>query len=114
MIQWICSLQTVPHPLVTVDFLAGVLYPLPKHAQPGVQTIEELQAALASATVDSWEDTLKTNVQAVYYTVVSFLPLLAAAAKKGEGRGGVVLTGSVAGIHWDHSVDNLNYQASKA
>jgi hypothetical protein len=40
--------------------------------------------------------------------------LLGEAAKKGQGRGSVILTGSVGGIHWDNNVDILNYQASKA
>jgi NAD(P)-dependent dehydrogenase (short-subunit alcohol dehydrogenase family) len=42
------------------------------------------------------------------------MPLLAEAAKKGQGRGSVVLTGSVGGIHWAKEVDTLAYQASKA
>lgn len=42
------------------------------------------------------------------------MALLGEAAKKGQGRGSVVLAGSVAGIHWSSSIDNLAYQASKA
>jgi NAD(P)-dependent dehydrogenase (short-subunit alcohol dehydrogenase family) len=78
------------------------------------QSLQEFQEAMASSTYENWEETLKTNVQAVYFTVVAFITLLGQAAKKGEGRGSVILTGSVGGIHADKSVENLSYQSSKA
>lgn len=85
----------------------------PIHVQPG-QSLEEFQEAMASSTYDNWEETLKTNVQAVYFTVVAFITLLGKAAQKGEGRGSVILTGSVGGFHQDKGVENLSYQSSKA
>lgn len=93
--------------------VAGILRSLATRARPG-QSLEELHEALSSASYQDWDDTLKTNVQSVYFTVVAFLPLLGAAAKKGQGRGSVILTGSVGGMHWDNRVDTLDYQASKA
>jgi len=76
--------------------------------------LEELHAALSSSDPQDWNDTLSTNVTAVYYTVVAFMPLLGKAAKRGQGRGSVVITGSVGGMHWDAYVDTHDYQASKA
>jgi NAD(P)-dependent dehydrogenase (short-subunit alcohol dehydrogenase family) len=83
------------------------------YAAPGL-SLQETYEALSSGSEQLWDDTLKTNVTSVYSTVVAFMPLLAEAAKKGQGRGSVVLTGSVAGIHWSNEVDTLAYQASKA
>ena len=93
--------------------VAGILRSLATHARPG-QSLEELHEALSSASYQDWDDTFRTNVQSVYFTVVAFLPLLGAAAKKGQGRGSVILTGSIGGMHWDNKVDALHYQASKA
>ena len=69
---------------------------------------------MASSTYSDWEETLKTNVQAVYFTVVAFITLLGKGAERGQGRGSVILTGSVGGIHHDKNVENLSYQCSKA
>jgi NAD(P)-dependent dehydrogenase (short-subunit alcohol dehydrogenase family) len=77
-------------------------------------SLEELHHALKNQKWEDWEDTMRTNVSSVYFTVVAFLPLLGAAAKKGDGRGNVVITGSIGGLHNDRRVDNLHYQASKA
>lgn len=77
-------------------------------------SLEDLHHALKSQKPEDWDATMKTNVTSVYFTVVSFLPLLGAAAKKGDGRGSVVITGSIGGLHNDKRVENLHYQASKA
>jgi len=92
---------------------AGILERNPVYAAPGL-SLEQTYKALASGSEKLWDDTLKTNVSSVYFTVVAFLPLLGAAAKNGQGRGSVILTGSVAGIHWSNEIDTLAYQASKA
>jgi NAD(P)-dependent dehydrogenase (short-subunit alcohol dehydrogenase family) len=81
--------------------------------RPG-QSLSELYEALQSSPPEAWDDTMGTNVQSVYFTVTAFLPLLGEAAKKGQGRGSVVLTGSISGMHWDIGFDNLQYQVSKA
>jgi NAD(P)-dependent dehydrogenase (short-subunit alcohol dehydrogenase family) len=93
--------------------VAGVLRHNEIRARPG-QTLEELHIALSSSDPKDWNDTLSTNVTAVYYTIVAFMPLLGNAAKKGQGRGSVVITGSVGGLHWDKFVDTHDYGASKA
>jgi NAD(P)-dependent dehydrogenase (short-subunit alcohol dehydrogenase family) len=95
------------------SFLAGILITNPIHVRDG-QSLEEFQEAMASSAYSNWEATLKTNVQAVYFTVVAFITLLGKAAEKGEGRGSVILTGSVGGFHQDKGVENLSYQSSKA
>jgi NAD(P)-dependent dehydrogenase (short-subunit alcohol dehydrogenase family) len=77
-------------------------------------SLEDLYNSLRNQKPEDWEDTMKTNVSSVFFTVVSFLPLLGAAAKKGAGRGSVVITGSIGGIHHDKRLDILHYQASKA
>jgi len=100
----------------SVDILfanAGILITNPIHVRDG-QSLEEFQEAMASSAYSNWEATLKTNVQAVYFTVVAFITLLGKAAEKGEGRGSVILTGSVGGLHQDKNVENLSYQSSKA
>jgi len=95
------------------DTVAGVMQPNPVYARPG-SSLSELYEALASSRREDWDDTFQTNVESVFYTVVSFIPLLGEAAKKGQGRGSVVITGSASGIHWDKGVDNLHYATSKA
>jgi len=77
-------------------------------------SLEDLYNSLRNQKHEDWEDTMRTNVSSVFFTVVSFLPLLGAAAKKGNGRGSVLITGSIGGMHHDKRVDNLHYQASKA
>src|SRR5208282_1361191 len=86
----------------------------PIYARMGSTSLEEMHKALSSSTDEIWEETFKTNVQSVYFTVVAFMPLLGEAARKGQGRGSVLLTGSIGGIHWSANIDNLAYQASKA
>jgi NAD(P)-dependent dehydrogenase (short-subunit alcohol dehydrogenase family) len=76
--------------------------------------LEELHKALSSSSEEIWDETLKTNVSSVYFTVAAFVPLLGAAAKRGGGRGSVIITGSSAGFHWDRGFDSLAYQTSKA
>lgn len=95
------------------DKAAGVLKSNPIYAQMGT-SLEEMHKALSSSIDEIWEETFKTNVQSVYFTVIAFMPLLGEAAKKGQGRGSVVLTGSIAGIHWSRNIDNLAYMSSKS
>jgi NAD(P)-dependent dehydrogenase (short-subunit alcohol dehydrogenase family) len=76
--------------------------------------LEEVHQALMSSPLENWDATLKTNIESVYFTITAFIPLLGAAAKRGQGRGSVVVTGSVSGIHWDFGFDHLSYQVSKA
>jgi NAD(P)-dependent dehydrogenase (short-subunit alcohol dehydrogenase family) len=85
----------------------------PISTKPG-QSLEEVYEALMSSPQENWDATLKTNVESVYFTIAAFIPLLGAAAKQGQGRGSVVITGSIAGIHWDFGFDHLAYQVSKA
>ena len=78
------------------------------------QSLDEVYEALMSSPQENWDATLKTNIESVYFTIAAFIPLLGAAAKQGQGRGSVVITGSIAGIHWDFGFDHLSYQVSKA
>jgi NAD(P)-dependent dehydrogenase (short-subunit alcohol dehydrogenase family) len=92
---------------------AGTMKPNPIATKPG-QSLEEVHEALMSSPPENWDTVLKTNVDSVYFTIAAFIPLLGAAAKQGQGRGSVVVTGSIAGLHWDIGFDHLSYQVSKA
>jgi NAD(P)-dependent dehydrogenase (short-subunit alcohol dehydrogenase family) len=99
-------------PLTSTN-VAGIMVPAPIPVQPGV-SLEQTHEALASHDYSAWDDILTTNVRSIYYTVVTFIPLLGEAAKQGEGRGCATLIGSVGGIHWDKHIDTLNYSSAKA
>jgi len=92
---------------------AGTVQPNPIATEPG-QSLEEVHQALMSSPIANWDTVLKTNVESVYFTIAAFIPLLGKAAKRGQGRGSVVVTGSIGGIHWDIGFDHLSYQVSKA
>jgi NAD(P)-dependent dehydrogenase (short-subunit alcohol dehydrogenase family) len=54
------------------------------------------------------------NTTAHYFLIADLLDLLANAAKKGDGRGCVVITSSCASMHLCTNVDLTSYAASKA
>lgn len=73
----------------------------------------ELKGKLFSETFAQWSDTFSTNVSAVYFTTVAFLPLLQA----GRDRGGrlsasVIVISSMSGI-MRHAQGHFSYNAAK-
>lgn len=114
MIQLIYYSPTVPSPQIArCLFIAGILRYNSLPVTLG-SSLEDLYNSLRNQKHGDWEDTMRTNVSSVFFTVVSFLPLLGASARKGNGRGSVLITGSIGGMHHDKRVDNFHYQASKA
>ncbi|KAI1281156.1 hypothetical protein F5Y07DRAFT_355594 [Xylaria sp. FL0933] len=93
---------------------AGVSGP---KAEPEHTDAEDLRSRLwDNEDFDSWQDTYKTNVTAVYFTTVAFLPLLQAAMRpKGslEPYSASVLTiSSMSGI-MRHAQGHFSYNAAK-
>jgi NAD(P)-dependent dehydrogenase (short-subunit alcohol dehydrogenase family) len=64
-------------------------------------------------SVDEWGDTYKTDVTAVYFTTVAFLPLLQKASKKrGTFHSSVIVISSMSGI-MRHAQGHFSYNAAK-
>lgn len=77
-------------------------------------SLEEFREAGLSLGPESWDKTFQVNVTANYRLTLELLPLLAAAAEKGDGRGSVVITSSVAAKHNSTNGEQTAYAASKA
>ncbi|KAF8865022.1 short chain dehydrogenase/reductase-like protein family [Acephala macrosclerotiorum] len=88
---------------------AGVSGP---KAEPESEDAKELKERLFnSESFEEWSDTFNTNVSAVYFTTVSFLPLLQA-AKNGPHSSSVIVISSMSGI-MRHAQGNFGYNAAK-
>ncbi|TFY77926.1 hypothetical protein EWM64_g6084 [Hericium alpestre] len=78
------------------------------------QSAAEMGAALASYDRALWEELYALNVWAAGVLTGEFLPLLAAAAKKGDGRGSVLNISSTSATVWNQFWPIQAYQTSKA
>lgn len=79
---------------------------------PTESDASELKARLwENEDFDSWSDVFRTNVSAVYFTTVAFLPLLQAAPK--DHGASVITTSSMSGLT-KSSQGHFSYNASKA
>jgi NAD(P)-dependent dehydrogenase (short-subunit alcohol dehydrogenase family) len=74
--------------------------------------LEALQAATASASWELWDHAFQLNVLTPYFLTAGLITLLGEAAKKGDGRGSVILFSSPASVHNHQFVPA--YQTSKA
>jgi NAD(P)-dependent dehydrogenase (short-subunit alcohol dehydrogenase family) len=77
-------------------------------------SVAEIQESLLSHSAEGWRDTFSINTSAHFFLTAQLLDLLAASAKKGDGRGCVVVTSSCASMHLCTNVDLMSYAASKA
>lgn len=73
-----------------------------------------MHAALSSCTASDWANVITTNAWAPYTVTSSFIPLLANAAKEGEGRGSVIMIGSMTSKTWNPWRTWTAYSVSKA
>lgn len=70
---------------------------------------DEMSAQFLSTEADSWSETANLNVASQYFLVGLFVPLLSKAED-----GNVVVTSSIAGVHYSPTSSNPSYSASKA
>lgn len=67
-----------------------------------------------ASSYEAWTDTYKTNVAAMYFTTVAFLPLLEAATNQEKGFSGcVILISSMSGITKQSQGGMFSYNSSK-
>jgi NAD(P)-dependent dehydrogenase (short-subunit alcohol dehydrogenase family) len=93
--------------LITNAGIAG-----PKN-EPDSQNASELKEKLFSETFSEWSDTFNTNVSAVYFTTVAFLPLLQAGkGSHGHLSASVIVISSMSGI-MRHAQGHFSYNAAK-
>ena len=87
-----------------------------ERAAPEDSDASKLHERLMKEDPAKWSSTFDTNVTAVYFTTVAFLPLLQASRKEG-GKGhfnpSVITISSMSGI-MSHAQGHFSYNASKA
>lgn len=111
LISQISSKEKCINLLITNAGISG-----PK-ASPDSTKASELKETLFSESISEWNDVFQTNVAAVYFTTVSFLPLLQAAThvdgkdKKTFGASVIVIS-SMSGIMAD-AQGHFSYNAAK-
>jgi len=90
---------------------AGIAGP---KAEPDADDARELKKKLwASETFEEWSETYNTNVTAVYFSTIAFLPLLQAGKDThGERAASVIVISSMSGIMRD-SQGHFSYNAAK-
>ncbi|KAL1744715.1 hypothetical protein HDZ31DRAFT_63853 [Schizophyllum fasciatum] len=69
---------------------------------------------LAFSPAEAWKEQFAVTTWAPYTLTLKLLPLLAAAAKLGDGRGSVIQVSSIAAKFWNPYWSIPAYQASKA
>jgi len=95
--------------LITASGISGT------KAQPDETDAVKLKKTLWEAeTFEAWGETYATDVSAVYFTTVAFLPLLQAASKaKGHMVGNSIVISSMSG-QIRHAQGHFSYNAAKA
>jgi len=82
-------------------------------AEPDSEKASELKERLFSEEFSQWSDTFNTNVSAVYFTTVAFLPLLQAGKEShGHLSASVIVISSMSGI-MSHAQGHFSYNAAK-
>lgn len=76
------------------------------------ESLQALQKATLSASWERWDYSHNVNVLAPYFLTAGLIDLLGNAARKGEGRGLVILFSSPASVHNHQFVPA--YQTTKA
>jgi NAD(P)-dependent dehydrogenase (short-subunit alcohol dehydrogenase family) len=109
LVEQISSKEKYINLLVTA---AGV--PGPK-AEPDSESASDLKAKLwDNESPEEWNSTYDTDVTAVYFSVVAFLPLLqAASSSHGQLTASVIVISSMSGI-MRHAQGHFSYNAAKA
>jgi NAD(P)-dependent dehydrogenase (short-subunit alcohol dehydrogenase family) len=81
----------------------------------GLKTAEEVKDAMFDAVgYEAWDDVFRTNVSAMYFTSLAFLPLLSKAAEHQHGFSGTIINiTSISGLT-KQSQNHFSYNASKA
>lgn len=96
-----------------VDLLlvaAGISGP---KVEPDEEAASDLKAKLWDEKVEEWDSTMRTDVTAVFFTTVAFLPLLQAASeKRGHLSASVIVVSSMSGI-MRHAQGHFSYNAAK-
>ncbi|QIW97979.1 hypothetical protein AMS68_003497 [Peltaster fructicola] len=86
-------------------------------AEPKHSDADKLKEELwENETVDQWQDTYKTDVTAVYFTAVAFLPMLQAAMEPNgpiEKFGPSIITTSSMSGQMRHAQGHFSYNAAK-
>ena len=89
---------------------------MPEVMKNGTTPIAELAAALLTIPSSEWTDTLTVNTTAMFYTCVTFLPLLDAgnARKNVSQKSQIIATGSINAFLRQSVTTGFAYHASKA
>lgn len=111
LVKMISEKEECVNLLVTASGISG-----PK-AAPESDKATELKETLFAESPDDWADTFNTDVTAVYFTTVAFLPLLQA-TRDAKGRAGhmhpsVITISSMSGI-MSHAQGHFSYNAAKS
>jgi len=86
-----------------------------KAGQPDMASATAISEHFLKSTPDSWEDTLRTNTTALFFTSMAFLPLLAKGGKKTPGyTSSIVNVTSISGAMKGSSGGQFAYGTSKA
>ncbi|KAI9738463.1 MAG: hypothetical protein M1818_005360 [Claussenomyces sp. TS43310] len=110
IVQKISAKEKCINLLVAASGISG-----PK-APPDSSKATELKQKLFAESPEDWADTFNTDVTAVYFTTVAFLPLLQA-CRDAKGQGGhmdpsVIVISSMSGI-MSHAQGHFSYNAAK-
>ncbi|ANB15581.1 oxidoreductase [Sugiyamaella lignohabitans] len=95
---------------------AGIMLPVDPartDSSKEIESPEDYAARVAGGDFDGWVDQFKINAIGPYFVTFGLLPLLAKAAKKGDGRGSVIVITSIAGLSYPPAM-SAAYQSSKA
>ncbi|KAF2439527.1 NAD(P)-binding protein [Karstenula rhodostoma CBS 690.94] len=85
------------------------------NGQPDMTDAQAISSHFLKTPEDSWADTLKTNVTAIYYMSMAFLPLLSRGREVTPGyTSSVVNITSISGFMKGSSSGQLSYATSKA
>lgn len=105
------QIKSLECPLDALIHCAAVRYMNEITYKPG-DSLSKLEAATLSASYQDWEKVFRVNVLAPYFLTAGLISLLGESAKKGDGRGCVVMFSSPASVHNHQFVPT--YQTSKA
>ncbi|KAF2665735.1 NAD(P)-binding protein [Microthyrium microscopicum] len=108
LVDYISSKEKHVDLLITAAGISG-----PK-AEPDTKDAKDLKAKLwDNESFEDWNKTMTTDVSAVYFTTVAFLPLLQAGSNvKGHLTASVIVISSMSGI-MRHAQGHFSYNAAK-
>jgi NAD(P)-dependent dehydrogenase (short-subunit alcohol dehydrogenase family) len=95
----------------TLDHLvcnAGILKADPRYRDD--LSVDDLVKQLTTTSFEDWQSSYACNTIAPYIMAGLFLPLL----HSSRTGGNVIMTSSIAGVHWSAKSSNASYGASKA